>query len=554
MFRGGDEEELDKIGERDHSLTNEYRIFGPPGTGKTTSLTRQIRKATNRFGEDSVLATSFSKSAAAELSSNNLPLKSDLVGTLHSHCWHALGRPIVAEAHVKLWNRENPNLRITGVSRASKLEGDAADEEILEEGCYGDVLLGRLNRARGRMRPPETWPADLQKFEARWSRYKSANELLDFCDLIEIAFRDISIAPSRPSVICADEAQDLNMLQLALVRRWGGNAEYYIIAADDDQTIYSWCGVTPDAVLDPEIPEDHKIILRQSHRVPRNIHSRANALIHQVTRRQLKDYDPRAEDGECVFLPRGGYKSPEYAILKAINKHLAKGQKVMLLATCAYMLQPVIAMLRKEGIPFHNPYRKSCGLWNPLHQGRKESPANRILSLMGQQPHTYGQLKRWTEWLNPNGVLRPGAKALIDGVADSPLVSQERLVELLEPTALVQLLASIGDPMSMLNWWSRRLLPEFRSRLKYPINIAMTGGSRALEETPRVIVGTIHSVKGGEADAVFLFPDLSRAGDTAYNRFGTDRDSVIRLFYVGMTRARHTLYICQQESPMAASL
>jgi len=32
------------------------------------------------------------------------------------------------------------------------------------------------------------------------------------------------------------------------------------------------------------------------------------------------------------------------------------------------------------------------------------------------------------------------------------------------------------------------------------------------------------------------------------------RDSVIRLFYVGMTRARHTLYICQRESPMAVTI
>jgi superfamily I DNA/RNA helicase len=29
-------------------------------------------------------------------------------------------------------------------------------------------------------------------------------------------------------------------MQLGLVRRWGENAQYFIIAADDDQTIYSW--------------------------------------------------------------------------------------------------------------------------------------------------------------------------------------------------------------------------------------------------------------------------------------------------------------------------
>ena len=90
--------------------------------------------------------------------------------------------------------------------------------------------------------------------------------------------------------------------------------------------------------------------------------------------------------------------------------------------------------------------------------------------------------------------------------------------------------------------------------MQFPTGVALAGGTAALEESPRVIVGTIHSVKGGQADVVFLFPDLSPAGDAAYQRHGAQRDSVIRLFYVGMTRARHTLYVCQKESSMAVAI
>src|SRR5690242_3158403 len=69
-------------------------------------------------------------------------------------------------------------------------------------------------------------------------------------------------------------------------------------------------------------------------------------------------------------------------------------------------------------IPFHNPYRKSSGFWNPLRRGRKGASTNRILAIVNHQPWTHGDLKLWTEWLNPNGTLRTGARELIEATDD----------------------------------------------------------------------------------------------------------------------------------------
>jgi DNA helicase-2/ATP-dependent DNA helicase PcrA len=232
-------------------------------------------------------------------------------------------------------------------------------------------------------------------------------------------------------------------------------------------------------------------------------------------------------------------------------QHLENGQTVMLLASCSYMLHPLITVLRQRGIPFHNPYRKSAGFWNPLRHGRKGSSTDRVLSLLGPKQWTRADIKLWAEWLRTKGNLRPGAKVLIDGGDDSIPLTAEWLNEVFEPDALDGLLGARGDSRRLIQWWSPRIAPEFHGRVQFPLAVALAGGSQALEESPRVIVGTIHSVKGGQADIVFLFPDLSAAGDAAYQRHGTQRDSVIRLFYVGMTRARHTLYVCQRESSMA---
>lgn len=554
---------LQDIGELDHSVTSEYRIFGPPGTGKTTNLTRQIRRAAERFGQDSVLVTSFSRTAAAELAGRDLPLSPDRIGTLHSHCFHALGCPQIAECHVDEWNTENPHLQITPKKKQGRLEGDeSADDDGSERETPGDEFLGQLNRWRGMMIPRSAWPAVLREFAAKWSEYKEALGLLDFCDLVDTALRDIPFAPKNPSVIFADEAQDLNRMQLRLIRKWGERANYFILAADDDQTIYSFTGATPDAVLDPEIPDDHKIILKQSYRVPRAIHARAVRWIEQVNRRQEKDYRPRPFEGDFNRFSTGTYKSPEYYILKTALQHLEQGKSVMFLASCGYMLQPIVQVLRKNAIPFHNPYRRSNGFWNPLRMGRGSS-ASRLLSLLVAHPQfgegtrawTCGDFALWADWLHSEGVIKRGMKKKLSSLTPADPVTIGTLDETFEPAALEALLKTFdGSYGDLLEWWRRRLNATVFKRAQFTSDIAAVRGPRSLVDAPRVVVGTIHSVKGGEADVVYLFPDLSREGDAAYQQAGQPRDSVIRQFYVGMTRARETLYICQQESGMAVRI
>ena len=106
----------------------------------------------------------------------------------------------------------------------------------------------------------------------------------------------------------------------------------------------------------------------------------------------------------------------------------------------------------------------------------------------------------------------------------------------------------------LLEWWRTRVTADASERVTFPADITSRRGQRALLETPKVVVGTIHSVKGGQADVVYLFPDISQAGDAQHARAGAARDSVIRLFYVGLTRARETLYTCQPETGMAVML
>ena len=246
----------------------------------------------------------------------------------------------------------------------------------------------------------------------------------------------------------------------------------------------------------------------------------------------------------------------EHRIDDAKRKLLAD----MFLAACSYMLRPIIAVLRMHGIPFHNPYRRSNGFRNPLRLGKPSSTPNRILALLighpdfgeGHRAWVHGDLAAWAELIQAKGVLRHGVKSKLKAGDVARPVTMEHLAAMFEPDALDSMMAAWdAGSRALLEWWRGRLTEDARKRVEFPAEIVANGGPRALLETPQVVVGTIHSVKGGEADVVVLFPDLSPAGDAQCTHGGVLRDTVIRQFYVAATRARERLYICGRASSLA---
>lgn len=556
-------EQLHEVAEEqsDRNQTREFRIFGPPGTGKTTTLSRQVSRAVNKFGDSSVLVTSFSKTAAAELAGRGLPIPPDKIGTLHSHCYRALGAPELAEANVEEWNQQYQHWAISPTRKQGKLDGDesGAEGESTISTKDGDALIEECSRWRGMMVPEAAWAPDLQTFYKHWCAYKRDNGYLDFTDLIEVAYTDTWAAPGSPAVIFADEAQDLNRLQLSLIRRWGERSRYFIVAGDDDQLLYGWCGCTTEALLDPPIPEENIIILKQSYRVPRAVHAKATRWITQVSRRQEKEYLPRDFPGLVEHPGTGDWKDPR-SVLDIAMRLAEDGKRVMFLTACAYQLQPLVKMLRQEGVPFHNPYRRSNGFWNPIRTGKRASSANRLLALLvahpeygpSSRPWTVADLSLWIDWLVAKGLVKHGAKKRLQAINDTTVVDMPMLVETFEEATLESLLDQFdGSICDLAAWWKTRLNGSVQDRADFPVRVAMKTGSIGLLEEPRITVGTIHSVKGGEADAVFLWPDISAAGAKQYQSAGAPRDSIIRQFYVGMTRAKESLYICPQCGPSA---
>ncbi len=529
-------------------MTKEFRVYGPPGTGKTTWLSRQVERAAEKHGGAGVVVVSFTKAAAREVAGRKIPVPKENVGTLHAICYRALGNPVIAESKIAEFNAFS-RYKVSG---AKVSLDDPSLSEASEGAKEDDRSLMEMNRYRGMCIPPDMWPVSVQGFAREWGKWKEHTGYLDFTDLLEQAFERFPTCPGNPDVLFVDEAQDLNPLMVRLVRKWGSRTEQFILVGDDDQAIYEFIGADPSAFLATELPDDHIKVLSQSYRVPRAVQQWGEKWIRQVASRAQKDYMPRDCDGVLGYLGGVGYKAPE-EILSHAESGLEEGQSVMILTTCGYQLNNLIAVLKKEGIPFHNPFSNNGG-WNPLRASRGVSVAERLVAFLRPDPWlwpeprgswTWSDLATWAPivYADKAGFLR-GTKKMISEWSESLPCGRPRMDEIFPEDSPVPGLLLGDDVEKKIEWLRDVARPDSLEKLEYPLRILEKEGGFGLESPPQIIVGTIHSVKGGQADRVYVCPDLSLAGYREWMKDGRGHDAIVRQFYVAATRAKEELYFC----------
>jgi len=531
-------------------------------------LVQEAETAISELGGENVVVASLTRAAAFEFMSRGLSaIPHNQIGTLHSLCLKATEITELAETDQgkKAWNEFiAPHHSEWKLSGASGPEGMDETQKRTE----GDALLGHFSYLRA-LDPPEPpdrnlWPLSLQGFVSAWETWKHETQRLDFTDLILLALETTDTAPGNPRRLFGDEAQDWSPLEIRLFRdHWGHHAEKVMLVGDEDQTLYVWRGADPHIFLDHPVPENQKILLNQSYRVPRAVRNAALAWISsEIDTREPVEYFARPVDGLLRFA-HAGYDQP-HRFHTLIEEIVAREQSVMILASCAYMLRPMLAALREWSLPFHNPYRVENGAWNPIRRGSSlkqggKAPAvtklDRLLAFQcinerlfprRSREWTWEDLHRWTAPLRSTGadpVLTRGAKTRLATLAETGSQAggawtDAEFAELFVggwngPHAHS---AAQGD----LDWWLSAMRASETKGYQFMLNILKNRGIAALLEKPRVILGTIHSVKGGEADHVILFPDLSYSGAQDY---WEDPAPTARLFYVGMTRAREGLIL-----------
>lgn len=533
-----------------------------------------IRATVEKHGPQSVVVSSFTKAAASEIASRDLgDLPSSNVGTLHALCYRALGKPRIAESKLGEWNehvsRSSPEFALSK-SRGESVIDDPYGAESFTRATEGDETLQRVNLLRARLVPRERWPEREVAFDEAWRAWKREADYLDFTDLIDAAFYNVQEAPGGARFGFFDECQDWSPMELRLVRSWANTMEGILLCYDPDQTLYTFKGATPRALESAEVPEENYSVLAQSYRVPRAVHAVARAWIRGANRRP-RDWEYHARDFPGHVGTLAAPAVAPAAVIDAVEDDLLEGRTAMLLASCSFQLQPLVAEMRRRGLPFHNPYRKTNGAWNPMSGGTERVAAflkplrpdmfPDLTSARTPKPRlwTWAELWKWVDLLRvgDHGVVR-GMKTIVEANAHDANAARRQV----QPEDVRALLGeqNAGELRAAMRttkpwrWLEGRMLPPKAQLVDYALRMCEQRTVLCLSVPPRVVVGTVHSVKGGQSDSVYLSPDLSPAGYGEWLSGGDEQDSVRRMFYVGMTRARERLTFLAPSSGMSVEM
>jgi superfamily I DNA/RNA helicase len=546
-------------------------LFGPPGTGKTHAGVAWVDEQVKAGADPSGVAyVSFTNSACNEartrvvdkLNESGLqlfPEELEYCATIHALCKRALR---ITEpnwlATKKL--RDFADQYDYELYRAVRVDSEDVDE-VMKKGGRDSILLTLWDWARSRMvfepdaaydaycvyDPTAAFAVEYDKFCRFVDDYESWKQMSfkrDFYDLLrEVVEKRISIPVS---VAVIDEAQDQTPLLWAAADTLFKHAEKRASLGDADQSIYSFQGCAPELLY--ERSAEKRVALNHSHRLPRNIWKLATSIIRQNGRRQDVPFLPC----DAHDIERRPGRTPSAATQEELEGYvgrvdtldqlpLSNGESWMILVRNWMFVEEIAAQLESFGIryrisddDYYTPWQEKGPFKAASAMLRLSEPGGEIrladLEPLVNKTHAQSSARA--------GAWQYGHKTKI-----------EKLIEA-EPGRSVSLL-DLPD-LGLTEWGFDRIALrdlDMLAGISQRDRDAYTASIRAgtWNDAPRVLVSTIHGVKGGEADNVVALEACSVA--PLRNLEDADRrEEEVRLAYVAVTRARKRFFVLSIQS------
>jgi len=530
------------------------------------------------------------------------------ISTFHSICVRILRREIDKMGYKSSFTIYDSSDQKTLVKECMRIlninDKDITEQEIMGKiGKAKDKMQGtRSYMLENESNFREKKIADV--YEMYQKRLKE-NNALDFDDLI---FKTVELFKNNPEVlefyqnkfkyIMVDEYQDTNGAQYELVKLLAVKYKNICVVGDDDQCIYQWRGADIRNILDFEkdYPSAKVIKLEQNYRSKGNILDAANVVIVNNTNRKSKVLRTEQESGNKIKIYRAFSDSDEgnfvgKQILDLKDKEEKKFNDFAILYRTNAQSRVFEESFRRKGVPYkivggtrfydRKEIKDILAYLKVLVNPQDDISIKRIINVPKRSigDATVNKVQEFAASFELN------IWDALSEVRSIPTLTQRNVstitpfVELMENFMILSetvpisvLIESILKDTEYMKQLQESDEIEDRSRIEnlkelvsdavdfennnedkslaaYLEKVSLVQDTDKIEEEDdTVVLMTIHSAKGLEFPVVFMvgmengiFP-----GNASFEK-ESEMEESRRLCYVGITRAKETLFMTSAE-------
>lgn len=558
-----------------------------------------------------ILAVTFTNKAAGEMRHRVLALLGrptdnktylPFMGTFHSICLRILRRD---GDHVGLGS----NFSIFDAQDSLSAVKQVMRQQGIDEKQYTPTHIAALiSSAKNELLTPSTYGqyarGGAQGIAAQvYPSYQQVLQQAGAVDFDDIIMRTVQLFQHQEILekwqqqfryIMIDEYQDTNHAQYRLVKLLAAAHRNICVVGDDWQAIYSWRGANFQNILDFEkdYPDAKVIKLEQNYRSTKNILDAAHAVIAHNAVRSDKQLWTDRDGGDGVKIITAFDQDQEGDIICQTIERMAATKQIQLRDTAILYRVGAQSRILEEALLRHNlPYKivggtrfyerkeikDALAYLRLIHNSEDIVSFNRIINL---PPRGLGEksLERLMQFRRSQGV------TLMEALAASPEIeglTARAKASLMQFYGLIHSLRQEADKLPVATLLERVIhqsgymahlddgsvtAGDRIENVKELLSVAETyqelGLDGFLEEvalvsdidnystdSEAVTLMTMHAAKGLEFSVVFI-PGMEE-GIFPHSRSFTEAaemEEERRLCYVGMTRAKHQLYLLHTQS------